>query len=526
MATQKKAKPTNDEILTILKDWADQYKDDQIKDGPKHVLKHPNTIIGFTTNTGSTIKIFCGSRVLTREHFGKMLKLHGITFEERAVSGSSFAGTAFKLEGRDLQVMYKAKRESNPSTAQQERGAAYVFDQALAHNVHYTNAADILTKSGPGLMKAMDVSSGPFPYDDWLESFFLQQQKLLQTYSAARFKLFNRDGGFMDWISKFINSQFGIVKKDTWNPADVWAISGEVSDIETKLVKSVEAIPPISKLATNYGRGTYLFNQKLRQGILAFNATMVDLLEKNILVGISLKKSSGTVKLEVINASVVKLFKNSNTDLIDTAHEPYECDPGRGDIVCSFLKQSKGESFTQDAKITVHNGGDKISFQIKANSSQATNGSNLKFESTIGGSSNARGGKVPLETVELLLKKASTLSVDGFTNDHRKYPKTTEQFEKQKRMYVGIFNAVKAQSVQLGVSSDKDFERAVIDAFKAGGAIATNATCKLMSLHFIYMLTCKMDRSKMRTLLTDMAFLSQKINTRDYDTFGPFIKLS
>ena len=45
-------------------------------------------------------------------------------------------------------------------------------------------------------------------------------------------------------------------------------------------------------------------------------------------------------------------------------------------------------------------------------------------------------------------------------------------------------------------------------------------------LYTIYTLPNDSNKKQMRSLLTDMVFLSQKKNIRKYDTFGPFVKIS
>ena len=168
--------------------------------------------------------------------------------------------------------------------------------------------------------------------------------------------------------------------------------------------------------------------------------------------------------------------------------------------------------------------GDRYNFQIKANSSESTTGSNLKFELTIQGKGAARGGKVPVELVVSLVNK---IQRDAFENDYKKYPRTSKEFLDNLttgKNYKKIFEKVKDNVKDIGVTY-AEFTTNVTEAFNMGGAIATNATCKLMGLEFLYfLLTIK--ENQMRGMITDMAYLAQKKNIRAYDTFGPFIKIS
>ena len=62
------------------------------------------------------------------------------------------------------------------------------------------------------------------------------------------------------------------------------------------------------------------------------------------------------------------------------------------DLIAMFNIEYPDASFTQDVKIKVDAVDDNktFTFQIKANSSDAKNGSNLKFEPTMKGASSAR----------------------------------------------------------------------------------------------------------------------------------------
>ena len=198
-------------------------------------------------------------------------------------------------------------------------------------------------------------------------------------------------------------------------------------------------------------------------------------------------------------------------------------------FTCNFAitqgSASKG-TFTQDVKIFAEdaNTGDGYSFQIKANSSESPNGSNLKFELTIQGKGAARGGKVPVDLVVSLVNK---IKRGSFVNDYNEYPRNSKDFTNnltKGKDYKKMFAVVKDNVKDIGVSYS-EFVTNVSAALNKGGAIATNATAKLMGFEFLYfLLTIK--EKEMAGLITDMSFLAQKKNIRKYDTFGPFIKIS
>ena len=368
-----------------------------------------------------------------------------------------------------------------------------------------------------------------FPYIDWLNSFYFSQKVLLAKYSSSTFQRFERDGGFMDYITKLIKDKFGISQKDTWNPADVWAVKGTQQAVEKYIDDKMKKIMDYKESSQKF-EGAQLDNY-IRAGTLYLNSILIDLLTGRDpkVVGISLKLTDSGAHIEEVNFDKVKENIKENKALIDTIADPFIVDP-KNDFICNFEitsgKTSKG-TFTQDVKVSAEDAhtGDRYNFQIKANSSESTTGSNLKFELTIQGKGAARGGKVPVELVVSLVNK---IQRGAFENDYKKYPRTSKEFlaklTSADKNYKKIFEKVKDNVKDIGVTY-AEFITNVTAAFNMGGAIATNATCKLMGLEFLYfLLTIK--ENQMSGMITDMAYLAQKKNIRAYDTFGPFIKIS
>ena len=122
-------------------------------------------------------------------------------------------------------------------TRQQELGSAWILRRALKDNKTYTTWEDILDDPK---YEELGGKKGIYPTVDkeWLQTFFLQQKKMLEEFSNPRFTEFNREYGFMKYISDLVKNKFGISKKDSWDPADIWCIKDEkkvISDIERGL---------------------------------------------------------------------------------------------------------------------------------------------------------------------------------------------------------------------------------------------------------------------------------------------------
>lgn len=497
--------------------------------------------------------------------FETALKKQKVLYQSKLVSGSSFQSTVIDFKKyfaglSPLTILYKEGGGSNSDkpakvkTAWQERGAAYIFERALVKNIDYDKkikaamlklkvSSVVMTKKVlpedvlleafkddlPKLRDIFEVNSkSGFPYIDWLNSFYFSQKVLLDKYSSSTFQRFERDGGFMDYITKLIKVKFGISQKDTWNPADVWAVNGTQQAIEKYIDDSMKKIMDYKDSSAKF-KDAQLDNY-IRAGTLYLNSILIDLLtgRNPKVVGISLKLTDSGAHIEEVNFDKVKENIKENKTLIDTVADPFLVDP-KNDFTCNFSitsgKSSKG-TFTQDARVFAEDAhtGDGYNFQIKANSSESTTGSNLKFELTIQGKGAARGGKVPVELVVALVNK---ISRGAFINDYSKYPRNAKDFADnltKNKDYKKMFDKLKNNVKDIGVSYP-EFVTNVTSAFNKGGAIATNATCKLMAFEFLYFLL-SIKENQMRGMITDMAFLAQKKNIRAYDTFGPFIKIS
>lgn len=160
------------------------------------------------------------------------------------------------------------------TTAMQEAGSKYVFEYVLNNKRSgFSNINKFMSdkKFMEGLKKIYpDVDS------DWLDVFWKQHKKILELFANTQINRFDHTGGFMDFISKLIKDNFGISKKDNWNPSDIWGVRGNSTAVMKKLEETV-------------------FGSKDSQTIQQLNAVMRGMYKANELVGISLKKTSGNV---------------------------------------------------------------------------------------------------------------------------------------------------------------------------------------------------------------------------------------
>jgi len=360
-------------------------------------------------------------------------------------------------------------------TAMQERGSAWIMRRAIKDNIRYQNADSISKDPKYKELKKLY----PVIDKDWINTFFLQQKKMLHEFSNAKFKEFNRDEGFMAFITNLVREKFGISQKDNWNPADIWLIEN-TTNVENEIKKQLKGDS---------------------QTILELNLLMAKLYNERKVVGISLKKISGKeAKYEEVN--IHKLTAKLKKDM-------YNFDIS--DIKMALdIKNKKFSS--QDSRIflTGKSNDTVYNFQIKGNTSSTY--ANLKFEPTMKGAAAARLGKAPVAMVMDLLDSFKV----KFENDHNKYPKTLSEFVKEQNTWLKIFNQIN-KKVESNISA-KEFKQNMREIFRTKEKHI--ASSKLMQMKFISELL-KLKKEIQNEIMTDMAFLAQKKGQR----FGPFGKL-
>ena len=394
-------------------------------------------------------------------------------------------------------------------TAMQELATAFICQRAFKDNKKFNSPEDIIkdkttkkgledifTYQGKSLLKFELPIQNKTVEDRWLNTFYLQQKKLLTEFSNARFTVFNREGGFMEFITDLIKDKFGISRKDAWDPADIWLIK-DSPKFRNKIAKELEG-----------PRGT--------QTIKELNAIMRSMFQKREIVGISLKLISGkTAKYEEVNVSEAFFKKLKNMQ--------GEYDFKLSKIVCKLnLKADKSSFATQDTNIFLKDTTKDIAkFQLKGNTTSRL--ANLKFEGTEIAAAGARLGKAPLNLVEKLSSMVDKDLYNSTTKQNGNYPKNASEFSKREKEFSDMFDRVVKSSLvkDIGIKTTKEFVNNMNTVFK--GKEPHIANVKLMQLYYVdKLLQLKADERD--EYLTDLLFLSQKKGNKVFD-FGPFGKL-
>jgi len=377
-----------------------------------------------------------------------------------------------------------AEKKYSPAelTRMQELGSAWIFRRVLNDNIRYANANDIRKdKKYNELVKIY-----PAINSIWVDNYFKQQKTMFNEFSKSSFKEFNREGGFMDFITNLVRTKFKISKKDSWDPADIWLIKDE-SKVTQDIKKAM--------------------NKEGMASIAELNALMRTMYKQRRLVGVSLKLISGKVaKYEEVNIdeSLFPDVKNYNFNIKS--------------ITNKLGLKTGDEIESQDTRVVVEAKEDNLmtyyDFQIKPNTTSRY--ANLKFEPTAKGAAAARIGKVPLNKFAELLDDYDV----KFKNAHQDYPMTEEQFNSDESLsYLKkAYDKLKKSKVDLGdLKSLDDLITNLRVVFSKKPFIANS---KLMQINFLFNIL-SISKEKRDDLFTDMTFLAQK-KGRD---FGPFGKL-
>jgi|TARA_Y100000310_G_scaffold303749_1_gene342343 hypothetical protein len=396
-------------------------------------------------------------------------------------------------------------------TAMQEKATAFILMQAFQKNVKYSSVDDIVKhkETKAGLKKIFTKGSKSIfsyespvdiksPEGEWLENFYQQQKKMLLEYSSPGWTVFNREGGFMDFITNLIRRKFGISKKDSWNPADIWLIKKK--DVFRKKIE--EEL-----------KGAFA-----TQTIVELNAIMRAMFKDEEVVGISLKKISGKIaKYDKINVDE-KFFEK-----LEKRNGEYAYSFSKANLKLGWSK-SKNSFETADANIWIKdNAGKEIyKFQLKPN--QTSKFSNLKFEpNALGGA--AFLGKAPLDLIQKLVERSPGVPNKLYNKETRNnayYPKSYNIFVKEIKEYSKMFDNIKKAKIDIGTCRSKEeFIANISKAFNTKTPYVAHT--KLMLLHFLDQLM-KIKSNKRDDLLTDIIFLAAKQGRTIFD-FGPFGKL-
>ena len=354
------------------------------------------------------------------------------------------------------------------TTQKQELASLFAIQKSIENN-GYTNQGKFMKLYRDDLKKIY-----PDMNEEWENTFFQQQLVTYKEVGRTRYGHYSRDGGFMDYITDICKNKYGISKKDTWNPADIWLVSDLDKVKNTLKTKVLDDVTSLEE----------------------FNAILRDMFHERKIVGISLKKMSGkTARWELVNLE--------NMDLFDDEEYNFKLDS----VDIDLNLKPNGEFKNSDSKIVISGKKGNIKFQIRQNS---VGFNNLKVEGTDLGATSARLGKVPLEMAE----KAFDREKLNWNNSNKNFPQTYADFLKDYDHFLYKFKKIKKYT---GIT-ENNFKKNFMSAYNTSRPDFAHS--KLMQMHLICEIV-SLKGEKLDDLVTTMAFLAQKKGK----TFGPFGKL-
>lgn len=354
-----------------------------------------------------------------------------------------------------------------------EKGTVWIFNRALINNIRYNSIEDI--KRDPKFNELKKIWRGSVP-DAWLLSYYKQQEEMLKKFGSSEWSRFKYgSGSFMDFIKDIlrtlnINSE-NKLRYEQWNPTDIWMIKkNSITKIKHQISKNIK---------------------RRSQTIIELNDLLRSLIKNKELIGISLKKiGTGDAKFIYINVDIdgVESLVRDNTNINVVSNIEYSLDQ----------LQCKVE----------FDGGDKI--QITNNTGQ-NKPDNLKFEVIIK-KSGGKGGKVVIKDLSDLMKNYGK----SFNNNYKKYPLTSENYERNKNEYKQLVNILKQKKVISSNISFNEFDDAILNLYENDKPYY--AITKLMELKF---LSAAIQINDQNEFWTDMYYLGLKVGNK----FAPHGKL-
>jgi len=429
-------------------------------------------------------------------------------------------------------------------TAMQELASAWIFKRAIQDNQRFLRAQDIITgnpkdggktydellkiwqSTSKGKIKNREMAELHLEENGWLENFYKQSGRLLLEVGDSKFTVFTRGRTagytsdwykntttFMEWVEQQVKDRFNIQRKDNWNPADVWLIKDQRKH-RLAIMKAMKT-PVKSK---SKGVVTANLNQ--------FNDLFRDLFKKKQIMGISLKKISGTdAKWKKVNVTE-DYFKSIEATEMEFTGAKCKFGPGvvtevqeeRGRRKLDLpTKAGKFSLETQETMVTLKDPETNAKFEIQVKANDNSKFDNLKYEPKDKSNSAARLGKATTGYVDDLMYAYGR---PQWKRSWKSYPDSKTDFnEKEQNKYLGMIRELKADGVDIGNVTPEEAIINIRETFDRTSQPQT-ANSKLMQVTWLYNVL-SMSTKNRNKFLTDLIFLAEKSGRR----YGPYGKL-
>lgn len=370
----------------------------------------------------------------------------------------------YKKEYKGIQLRFgngSNPSSTAPTTKQQELVTLKIFEELLSSS----------TKNYKTFEQLLPVLSEIYPNitfeKSWYKSFELQFNEIEKETKLPNnnFDVYNRDGGFMDYISSLVNTKFNIVKKDSWNPADIWLLrSSKLAKYKKELDDAVS--------------------------VQECNAILKRAYNKMDIVGISLKKNDG----KKLKYDLVNLKSDSKDD---------EVKMNKFDLNIPY--DSKNKKFTSSSsKLNIMYQGKNYIMGVKSNQAAIAN---ITYEFGAQGGV-AFLGKVPKDMLKLELKE------DGFD-----MPEHTDFMKFNRSDFTKKIKVIKANKAIFDIKGDlNSFVKNLEESWSKGREKDNVIISQIVTFAYII---ASMSTKRRKEFVRSLFFMAQKKGPK----FGPFGKL-
>ena len=326
--------------------------------------------------------------------------------------------------------------------------------------------------------------------DEWYATFEAQAIAISKWIGAKGYE-FSRDEGIMPHVENIALKKCGVGTKDSWNPADIYAV---------KKIKKAE----IMKELTAIGE----MQMEPRARLDELNNYMRNKIAKKELIGISLKKlSKGKVKtVELTNAS--KKEPLNDISIV----------PGSDNLNLDLNKNNEFE--TGEMSMAINVAGNIVAIQIRAFSGGVRESTQMDMT---GKGAAAKLGKVSArEAIDPYLKTVGLSRRMG-----AELPRVGSWDEKDIKKYVDEFNSIKKMKIGKEFINwgNDDWEATLRKAIMIemdNNRTASQLSAKLQCFQWVKIFAQITKKKKLEEFLTILYYGAKK----EYDSAGPFLKIA
>ena len=327
--------------------------------------------------------------------------------------------------------------------------------------------------------------------DDWYKTFESQSIAIKKWLGNKSGYEFSRDQGIMPIVEGIAIDKCGVRTKDSWNPADIYAVK---TSEKSKIISELKSIGDLEMDKSS----------KLDR----LNSYMRDKILSKELVGISLKKlKKGNVQtIELSNATKKKTIE-------DICIVP-------GSISLDLDLNQNQEFNTGEMSFSLKVAGNVFSVQIRAFSGGVRESTQMDIT---GKTAAAKLGKVSSrEAIDPYLGKFGLKRRMG---SH--LPKVGQWNESNIKKYVDEWNSIKNNkisniSINWGESNWEETLRKCVDIEKENDRTASQLSSKLQCFQWVKIFNEIERRGKLKEFLIILYYGAKK----EYDSAGPFLKIA